>query len=82
MNELSYRFDDNSEYRQIYDPIPTILGTWELAGTDPEAIIFDRGETYESRATIIALTPTELHLESNKWFGSQSPPLEIRFSRP
>lgn len=82
VNELSYRFDDNGEYRQIYDPVPTILGSWELSGTDPEVIIFDRGETYQSEATIIDLTATELRLQSNKWFGSQSPPVEIVYTRP
>lgn len=80
INEFSYRFDDNGEYRQTYGR--TIVGTWELAGTDQNEIIFDRGEPFESRATINELTATELRLESTQWFGPQLPPLEFRFTRP
>lgn len=80
VNDFSYRFDDNGEYRRTYGR--TILGTWEFAGPDQEELILDRGTTYESRATINELTPTELRLESTAWFGPQLPPIEIRFTRP
>ncbi|GAB3527963.1 hypothetical protein GCM10027443_05120 [Pontibacter brevis] len=80
VTEFSYRFDDNGEYRQTYGR--TILGTWEFSDIDPEQIVLDRGESYESRVTINELSATELHLESTGWFGPQAPPIEIRFTRP
>ena len=76
IRELSYRFDDNGEYRQTYGR--TVLGTWEFSDANKQKVLFDKGETYEDRATINELTSSDLHLEV-LWFG---PPVELRFRKP
>ena len=80
--EMSYRFDDNGEYRYTYGQ--TVLGTWEFSGDEQSAIILDKGKSFEDEVTIINLTSDELYLEVNWWYDSstgESIPVELRFSR-